>query len=110
MTILTCEILANVDPRLLAKIKKSKSEETIKAVFSLVKPSSEEAAANEQKIIDEILDKTKKSAKEKPSNVKYLPRVGILIVEGNSKLLQKIIQSPKISSATISDETDFYLA
>ena len=63
---------------------------------------------NQEKII-EVVTNCEKATHEKASKVEFLPKMGILIIEAKPKLLQKIIKNSEITTATISENDDFYL-
>lgn len=99
--------MVEVDPRLTAKINevKTSSNKNLKVVFSLkVKEKNDEDG---QKLVDEIVASAESETQEKPKSIQHLPKLGVLIVEGNVELIEKMIQNPQISTATISDSSDF---
>jgi hypothetical protein len=94
--------VANIDPRLIAQINNASkaSNEEIKAVISLVNQ------AGNEKIVNDLLSQTQDAMDEKPTNVKHLPKLGVLVVQGSPKFIQKLLEHPEVSSATVSDSTD----
>ena len=99
--------MVDVDPRLTAKINEAKtsSNKDLKVIFSLkVKEKNHD---DTQKLVDEVVGSVESEVQEKPKSILHLPKLGVLIVEGSVDLIEKMIQNPKISSATISESTDF---
>jgi len=99
--------LVDVDPRLTAKINQAKtsSNKDLKVVFSLkVKEKNHD---DSQRLVDEVVASAESETQEKPKSILHLPKLGVLIVEGSVDLIEKMIQNPKISTATIPESTDF---
>ena len=98
--------VGNIDPRLMSKLNdaaaSAENKQNIKAVISLTRDSS-----LKDKLVDDILHRTENITHQKPASMKYLPNLGILIVEGNATFLRKLIENSEISSATISEDEDF---
>jgi hypothetical protein len=94
--------VTNIDPRLMAQINNASraSNGDIKAVISLV------SQAGNEKIANDLLSRTQDAMDEKPTNVKLLPKLGVLVVQGSPKFIQKLLEHPEVSSATISDNKD----
>ena len=105
--------MAQIDPRLKQKISSAKdSEEDVKAVIMLKdltnkSSAKENNAANQQKTVDEILENIQKKTHRKPKKVKFLPKLGALIIEGDASTVEQLTKQPQVSSATVSDEEDF---
>jgi|SRR5215212_7602011 len=108
--------MAQIDPRLKERIKSAKnSQQDVKAVFMLRKSSPNKGSArnkvpDQQKIVDEILENVQKKTNRKPSKVKFLPKLGALIIEGDASTVEQLTEQPQVSSATVSDEEDFVKA
>jgi hypothetical protein len=102
--------LANIDPRLRAKIEAAGKDENIKTVISLAKRSDPKLlggdAKAQGKLVEDLLTRTQNSTNEKPKSVKHHQSLGVLIVEGNAPFLSKLLANPEVSSATISEEQD----
>jgi hypothetical protein len=102
--------LANIDPRLRAKVEAAGKDENIKMVISLAKQSdpklSGQEAKDKDKSVEDLLIRTQKATNEKPKNVKHLQNLGVLVVEGNGPFCRKLLDNPEVSSATLSEEQD----
>jgi hypothetical protein len=102
--------LANIDPRLTAKIESAGKDENIKMIISLATKSDPKlfgrVAETQDKLIENLLIRTQNATDEKPKNVKHLKNLGVLVVEGNASFCRKLLESPDVSSATISEEQD----
>jgi DNA-directed RNA polymerase subunit F len=99
--------LVDVDPRLMAKINEAKtsSNKDLKVIFSL--KEKEKNHGDTQRLVDEVVASAENEIQEKPKSIQHLPKLGVLIVEGSVDLIEKMIQNPKISTATISESSDF---
>jgi hypothetical protein len=102
--------LANIDPRLRAKIDAAGKDENIKMIISLAKESDPKLSGREvkaqDKLVENLLIRTKNATDEKPKNIKHLKNLRVLVVEGNAQFLRKLLDNPEVSSATISEEQD----
>jgi hypothetical protein len=101
--------VANIDPRLIAQINNAAkaNNEDIKAVISLANQNlTREKITVNEKLANVLLSQTEDATEEKPTNVKHLPRLGVLVVQGSPKFIQKLLEYPEVSSATISDNND----
>jgi hypothetical protein len=95
----------NIDPRLMSKIDAAiatGSRENITAIISIAQECAglERDTMAQENLVNDLLLRTEHATQEKPASMKYLPNLGILIVEGNATFLRKLIESPEISSAT----------
>ncbi len=102
--------MANIDPRLRAKIEAAGKDENIKMIISLAKGSDPKLLGREakaqDKLVENLLMRTQNTTDEKPKNVKHLQNLGVLVVEGNAPFCRKLLDNPEVSSATISEEQD----
>jgi hypothetical protein len=101
--------VANIDPRLIAQINNASiaNNEDIKAVISLANQTmTGEKVTGNEKLANVLLSQTEDETEERPTNVKHLPRLGVLVVQGSPKFIQKLLEHPEVSSATISDNID----
>jgi hypothetical protein len=101
--------VANIDPRLTAQINNAAkaNNEDIKAVISLANQTlTGEKVTGNEKIANILLSQTEDATEEKPTNVKHLPKLGVLVVQGSPKFIQKLLEHPEVSSATLSDNRD----
>jgi hypothetical protein len=102
--------LANIDPRLRAKIEAAGKDENIKMIISLAKESDpkliELEAKPQDKLVEDLLIRTQNATDEKPKQVKHLQNIGVLMVEGNAPFCRKLLDNPEVSSATISEDQD----
>jgi hypothetical protein len=100
--------LANIDPRLRAKIDAAGKDENIKIIISLAKEPDPKLLGREVKaqdqLVENLLIRTQNATDEKPKNIKRLQNLGVLVVEGNAPFLRKLLDNPEVSSATISEE------
>jgi hypothetical protein len=110
--------VANIDPRLMSKINAAAAgrgeagvgeEENITAVMTLARDRESTGMAaqdtkTETNLVHDLLTRTENITHEKPISIKYLDKLGVLIVEGNSTFLRQLIENPEISSATLSEE------
>ncbi|MEW5841554.1 hypothetical protein [Nitrososphaera sp.] len=112
--------MTQIDPRLKKRIAVAKdAKEDVKAVFILKKPSegknkvqqSQSATSSvDQAAVDNIIANVERKTKKKLVKAKYLPRIGALIVEGDAQSVEQLTELPEVSSATVSDESDFVQA
>jgi hypothetical protein len=102
--------LANIDPRLKARIETAGKDDNIKMVISLANESDAKLSGTEvksqDKLVENLLIRTQKATDEKPKNVKHLQNLGVLVVEGNAPFCRKLLDNPEVSSATVSEEQD----
>lgn len=101
--------MANIDPRLTAQINNAAkaNNEDIKAVISLANQTlTGEKVTGNEKIANILLSQTEDATEEKPTDVKHLPKLGVLVVQGSPKFIQKLLEHPEVSSATLSDNRD----
>jgi hypothetical protein len=102
--------LANIDPRLRAKIEAAGKDENIKMIISLAKESDPKLigpqAKAQDKLVEDLLIRTQNATDEKPKQVKHLQNIGVLMVEGNAPFCRKLLDNPEVSSATISEDQD----
>jgi hypothetical protein len=106
--------LANIDPRLRAKIEAAGKEENIKMIISLAKEPDPELlgrqAKAQDKLVEDLLIRTQNATDEKPKQVKHIQNLGVLMVEGNAQFCRKLLDNPEISSATVSEDQDIVKA
>jgi hypothetical protein len=106
--------LANIDPRLRAKIEAAGKDENIKMIISLAKGPDPELlgrqAKAQDKLVEDLLIRTQNATDEKPTQVKHLQNLGVLMVEGKAAFCSKLLDNPEVSSATISEEQDIVKA
>jgi hypothetical protein len=97
--------MANVDPRLLSKINSADEKSAIRAIITLdrARNDSEEDAGTSEKLANDLVTSTENITQEKPGLVRHLPGLGVLLIEGNAKFLQKLIENEQVSAATISE-------
>ncbi len=102
--------MANIDPRLSAKIEAAGKDENIKMIISLANRSDPKLfgreAETQDKLVENLLIRTQKATDEKPKKVKHLKNLGVLVVEGNASFCRKLLDNAEISSATISEDQD----
>lgn len=104
--------MANIDPRLIAQIDNASrgNNEDIKAIISLANQTHDtltgEKVTDIEKIANVLLSRTENVAEEKPTNVKHLKNLGVLVIQGSPKFMQRLLENPEVSSATISDSKD----
>jgi hypothetical protein len=100
---LIVQIVANIDPRLLSKINSADVKANIKAIITLVRPENDLENTTHDKLANDLVIGTENITHEKPRMVRHLPKLGVLLIEGNAKFLQKLIENEQVSSATISE-------
>jgi SPX domain protein involved in polyphosphate accumulation len=97
--------VAKIDPRLLSKINSADEKANIKAIITLSRSEHdlEENTTTRDKLANDLVIHTENITHEKPRIVRHLPKLGVLLIEGNAKFLQKLIENEQVSSATISE-------
>jgi hypothetical protein len=97
--------VANIDPKLLSKLNSADEKASIQAIITLVRPQDDlgEETTMHNKLANDLVIQTENITHEKPRLVRNLPKLGVLLIEGNAKFLQKLIENEQVSSATISE-------
>jgi hypothetical protein len=100
--------VANIDPKLIAKIKAAKADQNkiISIAISLTRRAESESASSnddQTKITNNLLSRTQNITKEKPISTEYLPKLNVLLVEARTQFIEKLIDNPEVSSVVLSE-------
>jgi hypothetical protein len=101
-----------IDPLLTERIREAGDTGEVEAVI-LVRPAAPRKPPAPPKKPDErgpagaVIDRVSKKMNEKPSSVRYLPRLGGAVVKANGRMMSNLVADRAIVSATVSD-ADMY--
>lgn len=104
---------ADIDPQLLEQLDKAGASDQVEAVILVQSVGPPGAGAKQMAEGEdprgpggELLDRARQSVPEEPSLVRFMPRLGVLVVKASALLIRKLIGDPAVLSATVSGTTD----
>ncbi len=94
--------MVKVDPRLMSKLNSTLNNERIKtiATFHLTKKSKD--------VVDQTLHDTEIATNEKPVDLKYYEKLGLLLLEASPQFIQKLTENSNISTLALARDDDIY--
>lgn len=98
-------MVGEIDPKLLEQIECAEAEGEVEAVILVARPKTmaSRGSADERGPAGEVLDRAVAETREKPASVRFLPRLGAMVVKGSARLVRRLIQDPNVVTATTND-------
>ncbi len=93
---------ATIDPRLLEKIEAAGDEGQVEAVV-LVADDAAAGSADERGAGGRLLDRVTRRLKQQPAHVRFMPKLGAVVVRGSGKLVRQLLEDDDVVSASAND-------
>lgn len=93
----------SIDPQLRAQIDKAGDKGHVQAIVLVASSSSKKKRADERGPGGELIDRVSKKVKEKPVSVRYMPRMGAVVLTASGRFMDKLIEDASVVSATPMD-------
>lgn len=98
-----------IDPKLRAQIEAAGDKGEVQAVVLVSGPAPKKKGgeADERGPGGGLVDRVSKKVKEKPISVRYLPRMGAVVITASGRFMDKLVQDASVVSATPMDADMF---
>lgn len=92
--------MASIDPHLIAQLQKAGDTGEVEALLLMARSSNprQDLGAGER-----LMDRVTAELDEKPTDVRYMPRLGALFVRGSGRLVRCLLDQQDVISASAND-------
>lgn len=93
----------SIDPKLRSQIDEAGDKGHVQAIVLVSGSSSKKKRADERGPGGELIDRVSKKVKEKPVSVRYMPRLGAVVITASGRFMDKLVKDASVVSATPMD-------
>ena len=96
-----------IDPRLVEQLDKAGDDEQVEAL--VIVADNAKAAGDERGSAGSLIDRVTSQVKEKPSHIRFMPKLGVAYVKGSSRFVRHLLNQDDVISASANDSGDVTL-
>ena len=94
--------MADIDPKLQTKIKQAGDKGTVEAVVMLSDDAAQALERSAEKPPPNyLIEQVSTLLDEKPAEVRYLPKLGVLTVRASGRFVEQLLKLPGVTVATV---------
>jgi hypothetical protein len=91
----------DIDPRLLAQIEEAGDDGEVEVLLLLA--GDAESVAGEGEPGARLLDRVQAQVKQRPSEVRVMPRLGAMYVKGSVRLVRRLLEQDQVIAASANE-------
>lgn len=96
-----------IDPRLVKQLETTSDDKQVEALVMVA--DNMKATSDERGSAGPLIDLVSSQVKEKPSQIRFMPKLGVAYVTGSSKFIRHLLDHDEVVSATAKDSTEITL-
>ena|SRR5215813_3705508 len=96
-----------IDPRLIEQLDKAGDDKEVEAL--VIVADNAKAAGDKRGAAGPLIDRVSSQVKEKPSQIRFMPNLGVAYVKGSSKFVRHLLNQDDIISASAKNSNDVTL-
>lgn len=97
-----------IDPRLIEQLNKAEDDKQVEVL--VIVADNAKAAGDERGAAGPLIDRVSSQVREKPSQIRFMPNLGVAYVKGSSKFIRNLLNQDDVISASAKSANDVTLA
>ncbi len=97
---------SEIDPQLLEQLERAKPEDEVEAFIIVASEASTDSTKDSRGPAGALVDRVTRQLHEQPSLVRFLPRLGVVVVRARPRLVRALIKDSAVVSASAGGQVD----